>query len=72
MVDFSAEGVPEDPYMYYDVNLDGTVNAADELALVKYILGDNAEGLSADLNGDGNVNVFDRMRLMAYIVNAEG
>ncbi len=72
MIDFSAEGVPEDPYMYYDVNLDGTVNAADELALVKYILCDNTDGLSADLNGDGNVNVFDRMRLMAYIINAEG
>ena len=58
--------------MYYDVNMDGAVNAADELALSKYILCDSTEGLSADLNGDGKVNVFDRMRLMAYIINAEG
>ena len=72
LVDYSEEGAPADPYFFYDVNLDGEVNAADEVLLMNYILGNKDEGLCADLNGDGKVNVFDRMRLRAYLTKAEG
>ena len=59
------------PYFFYDVNMDGVVNIGDDLALKKYILG-NEEGSCGDLNGDGVVNIFDRQRLRAYILGAEG
>lgn len=70
-VDYSSAGVPEDPYLCYDVNLDGNVDAADESALTKYIMGDETEGLCADLNSDGKTNIFDRMRLMAFLAGSE-
>lgn len=68
----SASYVPENPYFFYDVNLDGTINAADEIALLRFMLGDSAEGLAADLNGDGKVNIFDRLRMKYYLVSEAG
>jgi len=70
VLDYSSAQIPENPYLFYDVNLDGEINAADDAVLLKYILGDSRDGLSADLNGDGKVNVFDRQRLRAYITDS--
>lgn len=61
-----------DPYLFYDVNMDGVINVKDDIELKSYILGNSQNGTSADLNGDGCVNVFDRQRLRAYILGAEG
>ena len=70
MVDCSVSG-EMNPYLFYDVNLDGIVNIGDDLALKKYLLGDG-ESSFGDLNGDGVVNIFDRQRLRAYILGAGG
>ena len=55
-----------------DINLDGSVNAADLVLMTKYILGSEAlskekTGL-ADMNGDGRTDVFDLIGLRKKII----
>ena len=53
-----------------DVNGDGTVNAADALVAMRYVLGVSTESLTpeqiaaADFNGDGAVNTVDSLLIM--------
>lgn len=59
----------EDVSLYYDVNLDGNIDAMDETDLRKYILSAGAEGSGVDINGDGAVNIFDCQRLRTFIIS---
>lgn len=58
-----------DPYLFYDVNMDGLINARDDAELKSYVLEDMKNGSCADLNGDGKVNVLDCQRLKAYVLS---
>ena len=53
-----------------DVNGDGKVNSRDNLALKKYLAGENEDEVlefNADLNGDGRINSTDMMLLKRKI-----
>lgn len=53
-----------------DMNNDGTLNAADASAVLRYIVGleTGMNPLMADFNGDGNVNAFDASAILNKIV----
>ena len=55
-----------------DVNSDGEVNITDAIALINYVLNDNADGVileNADTNFDGEVNISDVITLINYVLN---
>ena len=55
-----------------DANGDGTVNAVDALAAMRYVIGVSTESLTpeqiaaADFNGDGAVNAVDTLLIMSF------
>ena len=53
-----------------DINIDGSVNVADVVALVNYILNtESSEFMGADINNDGNINITDVVQLINIILN---
>ncbi len=57
-----------------DVNSDGTVNIADVIGIIDYILGidqddDQFDPLAADVNQDGYINVADAVELVDRLIN---
>ena len=53
-----------------DINIDGSVNVADVIALVNYILNtESSEFMGADINNDGNINITDVVQLINIILN---
>ncbi|MBE6853000.1 MAG: hypothetical protein E7505_05940 [Ruminococcus sp.] len=70
-LDLSVQSDP-DPYMFYDVNIDGVIDFNDDMEMRRYLLDYDAYTAGADLNGDGKVNVFDFQRIKAYLINASG
>ena len=65
----TCEVTVEDPAIPGDVNGDGTVNGADIVAEINYVLADNIAG---DVNGDGNVNGADIVAVINYVLNYPG
>ena len=58
-----------------DANGDGKLNAKDVIAIMKYLVGYDADGFYAelsDMNGDGKVNSRDVLLIMRAIVEASG
>lgn len=57
-----------------DANGDGQINAADRMALSRYLakMGELADPGAADLDGDGNVTAADRMILSRYLAKWSG
>ena len=57
-----------------DVNMDGSINVADVIAIVNIILGkDNGpiysyDHVAADMNGDDNINIVDATTLVNVIL----
>lgn len=55
-----------------DVNLDGSVNAADLVLMSKYLHGsaalDYEQGTRAELNGDGRINIYDMVALRKLLL----
>lgn len=55
-----------------DVNLDGTVTAADMVAMAQYFLGSlelsDKFKTNMDLNGDGEVNIIDYVMLNSKLI----
>ena len=61
----------EDPITAGDANGDGTVNAADIVEVVNYIMGSPSAGFNekaADVNGDGVVNAADIVSIVNIIM----
>ena len=57
-----------------DANGDGTVNAADIVEVVNYIMGSPSEKFgmeAADVNGDGTVNAADIVLIVNQIMSAK-
>ena len=54
-----------------DVNNDGSVTAADYVAMVGYLVGRDVEITDADINSDGAVNVLDAVVLLDLILNGD-
>lgn len=53
-----------------DVNGDGTVDAADVVAIVNYLVNKNSSSIdenAADMNGDGSINVADVMQVVNIV-----
>lgn len=55
-----------------DVNLDGSVNAADLVLMSKYLHGsaalDSEQGTRAELNGDDRINIYDMVALRKLLL----
>jgi hypothetical protein len=57
-----------------DVDMDGNVNISDVTALIDYLLGGNATGISvdnADCEADGNINISDVTALIDYLLSGQ-
>lgn len=66
--------VDEPPYTAGDANGDGTVNAADIVEVVNYIMGSPSSTfvlVAADVNGDGSVNAADIVLIVNLIMSAQ-
>lgn len=51
-----------------DINIDGTLNILDIVALIGYVFNDNSNPI-ADLNDDGTVNIVDVVFLVNLVLN---
>ena len=60
-------------YTLGDVNGDGTINALDSLAILKYLLDKGSFPMevpaAANTNGDGTINALDSLAILKYLVD---
>ena len=60
-------------YTLGDVNGDGTINALDSLAILKYLLDKGRFPMevpaAANTNGDGTINALDSLAILKYLVD---
>ena len=62
-----------EPYIFGDVNCDGSVNVTDVTVLISYLMGGNPQPINldaADVNKDGDTNVTDVTLLIGIVINA--
>ena len=71
--DENGNGIPDacDLFRRGDVNTDGSVNIADPIALINYVLGlyETTCVDAADVNDNGNVNIVDIVHLLLMIMD---
>ena len=71
---FGYIGEPEEDFvveLYGDVNFDGTLNVADIVVMVSFILGTEPteeQYLTADINQDGILNILDVIALVGEVI----
>ena len=71
---FGYIGEPEEDFvveLYGDVNFDGTLNVADIVVMVSFILGTEPteeQYLTADINQDGILNILDVIVVVSEII----
>ena len=62
-------------YTLGNVNGDGTINALDSLAILKYLSDKSSFPLkvpaAADANGDGTINAMDSLAILKYLVDKD-
>ena len=62
-------------YTLGDVNGDGTINALDSLAILKYLLDKGSFPMevpaAANTNGDGTINALDSLAILKYLVDRD-
>jgi surface protein len=66
-----ADLVPDDTFVKGDANNDGSVDIADAVCIVNYVVGKlntNFVPEAADVNGDGDVDIADAVHIVNYVV----